>query len=141
VTDFVRDVDYKPGEIVPHCGCTLDVFVGEGGSVTVSDKPVEHSCAFVEKLHTSNGLTCYRLALGAGHRVAVRLPVDLATLTTTMVEREWQQALKWREGFLDANGEHSVPPLDPQIVAFLVADCETMRAFHSAHDAKTGEQQ
>jgi hypothetical protein len=72
VTDFVRDVDYKPGEIVPHCGCTLDVFVGEGGSVTVSDKPVERSCALVEVLSTSNGLTCYRLALGAGHRVKVQ---------------------------------------------------------------------
>jgi hypothetical protein len=72
VSDFVRDVDYKAGDIVPHCGCTIDVFVGESDSVTVSDKPVEHSCALVEVLPTSNGLTCYRLALGAGHRIAVQ---------------------------------------------------------------------
>jgi hypothetical protein len=89
VSDFVRDVDYKAGEIVPHCGCTLDVFVGEGGSVTVSDKPVESACAFVEKLHASNGLTCYRLALGAGHRVMVQAswwqPIDSAPKDGTAV--------------------------------------------------------
>jgi hypothetical protein len=67
--------------------------------------------------------------------------VDISKLTTTMVEFEWQEALKWRERFLDYEGESEGNPplrqLAPQIVCYLVADCMTMREFHDAHEAKS----
>lgn len=56
------------------------------------------------------------------------------TLTTTMLDREWQAALKWRERFLNPERECEIASLDQQIVCYLIADCMTMRAFHDAHE-------
>lgn len=51
-----------------------------------------------------------------------------ALFTTTTVPSEWQAALKWRSMFLNQEWTDEPEPLDPQIVAFLIADCESFRA-------------
>ena len=45
---------------------------------------------------------------------------------TTLTPREWQMALRWRERFLLGEAVDFVE-LEPQVVAYLVADCEEFR--------------
>jgi hypothetical protein len=67
------DALYEAGEIVPQCGCTVDVYVDEGqtptlGGVPPSDWPARRLVSVV----TKDGVTCYRLALWAGDRLRVK---------------------------------------------------------------------
>jgi hypothetical protein len=79
VTDFISDANYQPGEIVPLCGCTIDVFVHDNETLTIGGKaPADWSPSrLVAEDRTAPGVKVYRLALWAGDRVQVQPSVDL----------------------------------------------------------------
>ena len=60
------------------------------------------------------------------------MTVPKSLLATTMVESEWQDALRWRERFLRNDFDSDIPPLPNQLVAFLVSDSETLRKVDEA---------
>jgi hypothetical protein len=77
VTDFISDANYQPGEIVPLCGCTIDVFVRDDETVTIGGKaPADWSPSRVGAGdRTAPGGKWYRVALWAGDRVQVQSSV------------------------------------------------------------------
>jgi hypothetical protein len=74
----VADVVYQVGEIVPQCGCTLDVYVAQVRDVVIGDNS---SRAWQGRLvgisNAGHGVVRLRLALVAGDRLVVR-HTDLA---------------------------------------------------------------
>jgi hypothetical protein len=58
--------------------------------------------------------------------------VPRALIATTVMESERQKALRWRDGFLNDDGPGTIAPLDPQIVAYLIEDHETLQKISSA---------
>jgi hypothetical protein len=55
-------------------------------------------------------------------------------LKTTLVESEWQRATRWRDRWLDAEEDEKLRDLQPQIVAYLMADAETLRSLEPLID-------
>lgn len=76
----------QPGEIVPQCGTTLDVYLADGaeaGIVTVGGRsPYDVPGRVVSAFAAEDGLSCLRLALWGGDRLVVRHHAGLPDLTT-----------------------------------------------------------
>jgi hypothetical protein len=74
----VADVVYQVGEIVPQCGCTLDVYVAQVRDVVIWDNsPGAWQGRLVGISNAGHGVVRLRLALVAGDRLVVR-HTDLA---------------------------------------------------------------
>lgn len=86
--------------------------------------------------------TCNAVAFeNASYALEAVKVLPLAQLQSVMIEREWQEALGWREIFLE-NDEESSPlrALPNQLVCYLIADCMTFRELVAAALAPQPEQ-
>ncbi len=86
------------------------------------------TCAVSEEVHLLRALLQAWSAQTVAHEALAK---------TTLVSAEWRQAVSWRDRWLKAGNEDDalqaiVRPLDPQIVAYLVADGEIFRALGEA---------
>lgn len=68
----MTDVLYEAGEIIPRCGCTLDVIVKDSKDVTIGDNsPLAWEGRLIGMHITHNDLVCMRLTLVAGDRLRI----------------------------------------------------------------------
>lgn len=65
----------------------------------------------------------------------------IARTGTTLVDSEYKRLLRWRERYLDPErdeGDHEFledHPVAAQVIAYLIAEAETLRDFHAKVEA------